>query len=390
MLDCDCNKKCGCKTPCDGDPCGCGGGCRPASFACDFSLKPDVLNERYWWVTLNGLAKRIRVPKLAETSTYLDIDCTTKTLSYHGEKEDQKFTGAQLGCLLKLEDLADINIEHPEPCSMLVFNPGCGGCPCDPEEDTWQAYKIPDAGDCVTVPDEDGYYRILVKNDCGCIQECRLPVVAPEAAVINYVRDSVPDDPDFPWYYGIYNDRINLHLADNAPKYFGIYDLEVTVYYGIQVVHPTASINMNFRSLLVPAIPDTTINVEKMSSILQDDSTVSHGTLSIPWGSKSMRGSFSFIVPKGKEAYLHHEFRLISQASISGGTVQYQRSPYDGQKVPDNVASQVDAMVWTASRLNALQVVVKPVNGISNMDPVADAEREQLDDPVDEYPGLVS
>lgn len=384
MLDKDCNCKRDCCDPCKK---GC---CDPAHFSSDFSLKPDANDPHYWWVCLNGLTKRIRVPNIAETGTYLDLDCTTKTLTYYGETEKQQFTGSQLGCILELDDISDVNAPDPEACSMLVFNPGCGGCPCDPEEDTWQAYKIPDAGECVTAPDEDGYYRVLVKNDCGCIEECRLPVVAPEAAVINYVRDSVPVDPDFPWYYGIYNDTINLYLAQNAPKYFGIYDLEVTVYYGIQVVHPTAAKNTNFRSLLVPAIANSTINVEKMASILQDDSTVSFTAPFIPWGSKSLRGSLSFIVPKGKEAYLHHEFRLISKESAAAVPTSYEYSQYDGQRVPDEIASQVDRMVWTASRLNALQVVVKPVNGISNMDPVADEERNQLDPPVDEYPGLVN
>lgn len=384
MNTCDCKKH-----DCDCDPCkkSC---CEPARFSSDFSLKPDANDPHYWWVCLNGLTKRIRVPNIAETGTYLDLDCVSKTMTYYGETEKQVFTGAQLGCLLELDDISDVNAEHPEPCSMLVYNPGCGGCPCDPEEDTWQPYKIPDAGDCVTVPDEDGYYRVLVKNDCGCIQECRLPVVAPEAAVINYVRDSVPLDPDFPWYYGCYNDTINLYLAQNAPKYFGIYDLEVTVYYGVQVLHPTAAKNTNFRSIVVPAIANSTIDMTNMASILQDDSTVSFSAPIIPWGTKSMRGSFSFIVPKGKEAYLHHEFRLISRESAAAIPTSYEYSQYDGQRVADDVASQVDRMVWTASRLNALQVVVKPVNGISNMTPVVDDERQQLDDPVDEYPGLVS
>lgn len=375
-LNCNCKRDCDdCKKSC----------CEPAKFSSDFSIKPDANDPRYWWVCLNGLTKRIRVPNIAETGTYLDLDCTNKTLTYYGETEKQVFTGSQLGCLLKLDDISDVNAPSPEPCSMLVFDPGCGGCPCDPEEDTWQPYKIPDAGDCLIEPDDDGYYHVLVKNDCGCIVECRLPVVAPESSVINYVRDSVPDDPDFPWYYGLYNDKINLHLEENAPKYFGKYMLEVTVYYGIQVVRPTRSQNMNFRSLIVPAIEgEKNIDVEKMSSILQDDSTTSQNP-AIPWGTKSMRGSLSFIVPKGKEAYLHHEFRLWSASSVGQVPVEYQDSQYDGQKVPDDVASQVDQMVWTASRLNQLEVVVKPVNGIQNTEPYTDPIRDQLDDPEDEY-----
>ena len=329
---------------------------------------------------------------MAETGTFLDLDCTTKTLTYYGEKEKQVFTGKQLGCLLELDDISNVNAANPDPCSLLVFNPGCGGCPCDPEEDTWQAYKIPEAGDCVIEPDEDGYYHVLVMNDCGCPVECRLPVVAPEAAVISYERDSVPDDPDFPWYYGIYNDTINLHLEDNAPKYFGAYALEVTVFYGIQVVHPSVAANTNFRSIIVPKIEgETDANIRKLGSILQDDSTTSHGTLSIPWGTKSMRGSFSFIVPKGKEAALYHEFRLISQSGLSQNPMVYHKNAtYDGKKVPDNIAGQLDKMPWPASRLNQLEVVVKPVSGVVNLTPVVDEEREELDPAEDLYPGFIN
>lgn len=369
------------------DSCNSCGPCCPAQFDCTFDIQADAYDPRYWMFNINGCTKKVKLPELPEKGTYLDLDCSSKTMTYYGETDTQVFTGDQIGCLLSLDDISDVNAPNPEPCSMLVYNPGCGRCPCTPEEATWQAYQIPNAGDCVLTPDEDGYYKVLVKNDCGCIEECRLPVVAPEAAVINYVRDSVPDDPDFPWYYGIYNDTINLHLADNAPKYFGIYDLEITVYYGIQVMHPTAAKNLNFRSLLVPAIVGgSSPNVQRMASILQDDSTVSFSAPIIPWGSKSMRGSLSFIVPKGKEAYLHHEFRLISKESAATIPMSYQTSQYDKQRVPDDVAAQVDAMVWTASRLNALEVVVKPVNGIINLEPEADPYRDELDDPEDLYP----
>jgi hypothetical protein len=94
-----------------------------------------------------------------------------------------------------------------------------------------------------------------------------------------------------------------------------------------------------------------------------------------------------FYVPKGKEAYLHHEFRLRTKDSIipSGG---YATNPLDGQKVPDNIAGQIDQMAYTASRLNALQIVVKPARGTSNTSPVVDPERAQLDPAVDVYPNV--
>lgn len=368
------------------DPCNKCNSCCPAKFDCSFDIQADPYDPRFWFFEVNGCAKRIRLPDLAEKGTFLDIDCSSKTLTYYGETETQTFTGEQLGCLLNLDDLRDVNAENPAACSMLVYNPGCGRCPCTPEEMTWQAYTIPDAEDCEIEPDDDGYYKVLIKNDCGCIEECRLPVVPSGMTTINYVRDSVPDDPDFPWYYGCYNDTINLYLEQNAPQYFGKYALEVTVNYGIQTIVSDLCKNANFRSLVVPVVDgEAAINVEKEASILQGFVGFSASGPEIPWGSQSLRGSFTFIVPKGKEAYLHHEFRLRTQSSFPG---YYLNPTYDGVRVPDNIASQVNAIPWNASRLNALQVVVRPTFGTSNMDPRVDDEKQQLEAPVDEYPIL--
>ena len=123
------------------------------------------------------------------------------------------------------------------------------------------------------------------------------------------------------------------------------------------------------------------------ASTLQSQSTVSSSAPYIPWGTVCLRGSLVFYVPKGKEAYLHHEFRLRTKDSVypSGG---YATNPLDGQKVPDDVAGQVDRMLYTGSRLNALQIIVKPARGTSNTSPVVDPIREQLDPQVDVYPNV--
>ena len=97
-----------------------------------------------------------------------------------------------------------------------------------------------------------------------------------------------------------------------------------------------------------------------------------------------MRGSLVFYVPKGKEAYLHHEFRLRGFPN----PVQYLTNALDGQKVPDSEAGQVDRGRYTMSRLNALQIVVEPARGTSNTSPVTDPERSQLDPAVDVYPNV--
>lgn len=371
---------------CNNNPCGCDK-CRPAKYGCDFQIMANPYDASIWNVTINGATTRVKIPKIAETDTKLSASYTNATLTYNAEKHIDTITGAQLGALINMEDLRDAETANADSCDLLVYNPYCDNCGdgCKPKNARWRNYHIPDADDCEVELGSDGYYRVLVKDDCGCIKECRLPVMADGSTAISYIRDSVPDDPDFPWYYGIYNDTINLHLAENAPQFFGKYDLEVTVNYGIQVVHSTASPNTNFRSLLIPVVQGTEPDATVFSSILQDQSTVSFSeTPYIPWGTVCMRGSLVFYVPKGKEASLHHEFRLRTRQSAA----QYATNALDGQKVPDEIAGQVDRMAYTASRLNALQIIVKPARGSANTSPVVDPERAQLDPAVDVYPNI--
>ena len=385
MMNC-CNK---CSS-CGGDPCSCG--CKPAKYGCDFNIMANPFDASVWNVTINGATTKVKIPKINETDTKLSTNYTSASLIYNAERHTDIITGAQLGALINMEDLRDTETSAADSCDLLVYNPYCSDCGdgCAPKNARWTNYHIPDAGDCEIEVDDEGYYHVLIKDDCGCIRECRLPVIANGSIAISYMRDSVPDDPDFPWYYGIYNDTINLHLAENAATYFGKYDLEITVNYSIQVVHSTASPNTNFRSLLVPVADGSEIDPTMFSSILQSQSTTNlSGAPYIPWGTVCLRGSLVFYVPKGREAYLHHEFRLITKESAAAGSPYYATNPLDGQKVPDNVAGSVDQMLYTASRLNALQIVVKPARGTSNTNPVVDAERSQLDPAIDVYPNLV-
>lgn len=373
---------------CGSDPCSCGG-CKPAKYGCDFNIMANPFDSSIWNVTINGATTRVKIPKINETDTKLSTNYTSASLIYNAEKHTDIITGSQIGSLINLEDLRDAETSNADSCDLLVFNPFCDECGdgCAPKNARWRNYHIPDAGDCEIPLDDDGYYHVLIKDDCGCIKECRLPAMPNGSVQISYIRDSVPDDPDFPWYYGIYNDTINLHLRENAPIYFGKYDLEITVNYGIQVVHSSVSPNTNFRSLLVPVAEGSEVDPTMFASILQNQSTVSSTVPYIPWGTVCMRGSLVFYVPKGKEAYLHHEFRLRTKESVvpSGA---YVTNPLDGQKVPDDIAGSVDRMLYTASRLNALQIVVRPARGTSNTSPVVDPDRSQLDPAVDVYHSL--
>lgn len=372
---------------CHQDPCGCNK-CEPARYSCGFSIQADPHDKSTWLFNYCGQLHRVKIPKIYETCTNLSVDYSSSSLIYNGECGQDIITGSQLGSIINLDDLRDVEVPDADSCDILVYDPGCSDCGdgCKPRPAMWRNYHIPDAGDCEIELGDDGYYKVLVKDDCGCIRECRLPVIPDGSTIINYTRDSVPDDTDFPWYYGSYNDTIHLYLAQNAPQWFGKYDLEVTVNYGIQIIKSHLCPNVNFRSLLVPAIEGdpTGINVEMFSSILQGASATrdNNNEIMIPWGTISLRGSTTFIVPKGKDAYLHHEFRLRDKTSHSS----YALNPtYDRKKVPADIVSQVDQIPFNASRLNALQVIVKPSRGISNLSPVKDAERDLLDYPNDEY-----
>lgn len=376
---------------CGPDPCSCGG-CRPAKYGCDFNIMANPYDASIWNVTINGATKRVKIPKINETDTKLSTNYTSSSLIYNAEKHTDIITGEQLGQLIKLEDLRDTETSAADSCDMLVYDPFCSDCGdgCKPKNARWRNYHIPDAGDCELEPDDDGYYKILKKNDCGCIEECRMPVSASGLTAINYVRDSVPDDPDFPWYYGCYNDRINLLLAQNASRYFGKYALKVTINYGIQTIISSNCPNYNFRSLIVPVVDGDEVDVTKESSILQNACFYTDtGTQArmVPWGSISMRGSLTFIVPKGKEAYLHHEYRIRTATSETPWPGYYS-CPKDGQLVPDEEIG-LNEILYPASRLNALQVIVEPTMGFSEYDPAVDPIRNQLDAPVDAYPNPV-
>ena len=381
----NCCNKCNSCNPCNK----CGGSCCPAKYNCSFNIEMSPYDEYTWIVTTCGMPHKVKIPKFPETCTSLSVNGTDATLVYKGECDTDIITGEQLGSIIRLNDLKDVDASMPDHCSMLVFDPFCAECGdgCTSPADMWKPYSIPDAGDCVVPLDEDGYYKVLVKDDCGCIKECRLPAKPDDEDKIIYLRDSTPEDPDYPWYYGIYNETINLYLAKNVPKWFGKYDLEITVNYDVQVILSYKCKNTNYRSLVVPCVEGQRGDAAYDSSILQGQSTWEdkispmRGT---PWGTVTQRSSITFVVPKGKEAYLHHEFRLRSAESFP----KYVENPLDGQKVPDEIASQYNVIPCTASRLHALQCIIKPTSGEVDKNPTRDEIRNQLDHWEDWYPNI--
>lgn len=371
------NKYC---NECNSSPCD--GGCRPARYGCDFDINANPYDPSIWNVTINGATTRVKIPKGNETDTKLSTSYSTASLNYNSEKHEDIITGSQLGSLINLESLRDIDVVNADSGDMVIFHPYCSECGgvCTPKDARWEKYHIPDAEESLTT-DTDGNYKVLAKTDCGLIEEKFLPSVAPNTTTINYMRDSVPDDPDYPWYYGKYNDTINLYLAQNVSQWFGKYALKITVNYGIQAIVSQNAPNYNFRSIVVPKVDGVAANITREGSILQGFCGRMSDDNMIPWGTQSLRGSLTFIVPKGKEAALYHEYRIRTEASYPN----YYSCPEDGQKVPDNEAT-LDAPLYPASRLNALQIVIEPTTGTSNFNPSVDSIRNQLDAATDLYP----
>lgn len=399
----------------------CNKGCNP----CNYHKKNNDCEEFFdlGWVpntgctmalTINGQTKTLPLKEgieNCETITHMSQNSETGCIEFFNELylSSEGERGAiesicpqDIAKFINLDDLADVNAPDPNNCDLLVFNPGCNGNQCeDPCADDfqWRNYTIPRADDtgCVMEPDADGFHKVLTLDECGCIQECKLTVAGP--VVADYHRDSVPDDPDWPWYYGCYNETIDLHLEQNSP-YFNKTPLKVTIIYGIQAIKPRAMANYNFRSLLVPTIKGENVPVTTDASILQDDCSAVHGSSlvdgpyhdkdRIPWASKSMRGMITFLVPKGKGITLHHEFRIrTAESEVPGGPGYAFNAEYDGKRVPDNLVGAVDLMPYGGSRLNALQVITEPAMITKHLTPALDPAKNKLDAPVDVYPPLI-
>lgn len=225
-------------------------------------------------------------------------------------------------------------------CDIMMFGGGCTTDPDDPKYGKWAPYHIPDAGDCVIQPDAEGYSKVLVKDACGCIKECKLFV---QPNTYEYaLRDSWPDDPDWPFSYGSLkgNDTeiIDIELDKHVPLW-GTTDLEVTIQYAYGIQNHVYGTYRNYKSTVTPS------NKPTHTPSLADQyskSIVVQGCNLSPWGSWEWQVSRTFIVPKGEKLYLTHEILVHDM---------------QGQEVAkgDNTGS---------SRLHALHVFVRATKGV--------------------------
>lgn len=249
---------------------------------------------------------------------------------------------AELGCLKDVEYIND----GPHSCDMLVFDPCCGSA-CGEGQGKWVNYHIPDAGDCELQPDENGFYHVLVKDGCGCIKECKLFA---QTRVWEWsLRDSWPDDPDWPFSMGSRmgdnSEIIDLELDKRCPM-FGKTDLEVTFQYsyGVQNTAGDGLGLKNFKSIVTPMNYAT--HTPGVTDVLSKAIVTQLGNL-FPYGSWETQTSRTVIVPKGQKLFLNH----VIEVRLPDTTID--KTFYGESSAPTK----------DSSRLHELHVFVRAVQG---------------------------
>lgn len=107
----------------------CGKKCKPARYARGFHDECD--------------------DKLQETDTTLSIDNSSATLNYNAERHTDEITGKQLGGLINLPDLRDVNIDYDfdAMCAEFIYHKyGECGDGCMSQEDSWNLFSIDQPG----------------------------------------------------------------------------------------------------------------------------------------------------------------------------------------------------------------------------------------------------
>ena len=123
---CDTCQPKGCCDKCGCDRCAC-----PAPV---FSVETDSTDPTLFRYSVNGktvLFDHTESIKAGETATSVTLDQVRRTLNHYGEKSTQTITAAELGSILHLADLGDVDANSIADHGLLVFNKesDCGeGC----------------------------------------------------------------------------------------------------------------------------------------------------------------------------------------------------------------------------------------------------------------------
>lgn len=155
-----CQPKCGCEDKCQ-KPCGC-----PESI---LSIEADSTDPAYLRFNLGGRSvwyDFTSVVKAAETCTHLSTDLPSRSLIYDSECGRQTITARQLGSVLHLADIGDVDESTIKDNAVLVYrkDADCGEN-CD-GKNGWIGVDLTEEGDeeidYIMGSDEDGKIKSLM------------------------------------------------------------------------------------------------------------------------------------------------------------------------------------------------------------------------------------
>lgn len=157
MTNCNCNKCNKCEEPC---------GCAEPVFSIE-AMPDDPTTLRF---NVNGKSVWYDfepVVKAGETCTTLNIDAVNRTLNYHGECSEQTISAKELGSILHLGDLGDVDADTIKDNGILNYRKtGDCGEGCEGIGDGWVSSNPVDVGatslEYILGSDADGKMMSLI------------------------------------------------------------------------------------------------------------------------------------------------------------------------------------------------------------------------------------
>lgn len=158
--------KCNECNPCNEcNSCGKCGGCKPAEYGCDFDIQADPFDPTTWLVTTGGMMHKVKIPGNGETDTTLSTNYSNKGLNYKAEKHTDTISGKQLGDIIDLEDLRDVQVDDLKGnCYEFIYSKyGDCGEGCQSPADKWHNFNINSDG-----AKQDWIQYVRGANAYGC------------------------------------------------------------------------------------------------------------------------------------------------------------------------------------------------------------------------------
>lgn len=140
MNNCNCKPKCRCEEPkcgCEKPKCGCG---KPILAVEDVPNEKGLIKFNVNGVTSYYDAEAL--VKRTETDTSMSINVVKRLLTYMAERHTDTISAKELGMILHLTDLGDVDVDNVENNSLLVYKKDrdCGEG-CQSTTNGWQGWN---------------------------------------------------------------------------------------------------------------------------------------------------------------------------------------------------------------------------------------------------------